>query len=231
MVLLATDTAFAQSGNWEPVKFQLGEVRYTVAGTHAEEFRVRADAKEVLVISQVYEELTDKMILIEGPSLEIDSVRFQLVLGVLQYGNDEVPAWPLSFKTSSTWGHLPVSTGEADTDTLHIPGFWHGLPPLLGFADMWTVEAWLEKNYFEEVRIESYEAQRGFFSQIMADSARYAICCPEYLIQAREKLAKDISDFETFQDLGLEIVYHEMRLEVRGLVAGVPFRHNITHRP
>lgn len=140
--------------------------------------------------------------------------------GFVQYLTDEDPAPSLEFRYQSNWVVIPTHGS-----TLRLPTFLNpeegapDLSKLLGYVDREALEVAIGRRFFFPLKRESLALQSLFWRGLLRDST-YASCCPEYITQARQFLAKASSDFETTADLDLELYHRDTLLRLQILSGG-----------
>lgn len=207
------------------------EINFTMDSLSKEDFEIVEKQDTIFYIKKGYGGIDGKKINFDETNIKNIEAKIKFQFSFLQYTIDDNPAFPISFSKESNWGKLKPENGG-----LQIPSF-HGQPntiqvhEVLGLSNNKDITRWIEKYGFEQIRKESYKHQDTFYRQLMDNQKKYETCCPEYIAQAQKFLKTKIEDFKTTEDLGLELFYNCIVLEIKGqLKDGQEFRKVIVEK-
>ncbi len=142
------------------------------------------------------------------------SARAKFQLEFLQYTTDDKNAFPLDFKYLTSWIKL-----ETENGVIKIPDFNGNsenvkLSSILGFKSNYELSESIAAIFFDSIKNESLSNQKSYYSRILNDKSEYK-CCPEYIKQANSFLATSRNEFNTIEDLKLELNYNVILIEIK----------------
>ncbi|MWP50426.1 MULTISPECIES: hypothetical protein [unclassified Gilliamella] len=185
----------------DPVLIQLGSEKLALKGLNQEDFSLVQKGKTLFIIKQLYLGIDDLQIeFIDNKEQDF------LLTGEIEYGVYQdlidgirnIQFLPFSFKEDiqlhNNKGKFILSTAIKTTPQL---------------------EAICQERYFDEIRKESYLAQKQFYqNEIIDNPEKYKDCCPEYIEYAKKFLSKKERDFHSLQSLFVEIIYKKITLNM-----------------
>jgi len=158
-------------------------------------------------------------------------VKVQCTFGFVQYTIDDNPAYPLSFSKESHWIDLKTENGK-----IYIPDF-HGnsdnprLYKYLGYKGNDEIKKWIASEDFPEIQSESFKEQTEFYTKLIEQKNQYETCCPEYIERATNFLKLEKGDLNSIDDLGIELFYKQIKIELKGRLSnGQEFRNVIIEK-
>jgi hypothetical protein len=206
-------------------------VELIVEGLKKEDFKIVKKGDTTFYLKQAYEGIDGKEITFNEKEFKDVEAKVKFDFSFIQYINDDNPASPLSFRKESEWSGLKVNLGS-----IKIPSFQKSTSTIqvhevLGLSTNKDLVKWIESTHFKEIRKESFDVQTKLYQLIIDTKETYEECCPEYLEEANAFLQSQIEDYNTTEELGLELVYKELTIEITGaLITGEKFRKVIIEK-
>jgi hypothetical protein len=199
----------------------------TIPGITNEDFQVIEKGDSTIYLKQFYEGLSGRKIVPDTTQIKTIKAKCKFTFGFLQYLTDDRVAEPLYFSHETRWINLEVTNGE-----IIIPDFYGNthtqrLYQALGFKTKSGLEQWFEKHHLSTIKTESLKVQTAFYSQLLANKQAYKDCCPEYIRQAGEFLALDKANLNTLKELGLELYYKELTLDIQAELENGEAMHKV----
>ena len=202
----------------------------TISGINEEDFKIQKSSDTISYIKQLYEGIDGKNIAFDTSSFKSIKARIKFDFSFVQYTIDDNPAYPISYSKQSQWKQL--NRGE---DEIEIPDFNGNtqnirVHELLGYSNFEELNNSFNQD-FTTIKQESFKEQSEFYRNLIQNKSRYEECCPEYITQAEKFLKTKITDFNSTDDLGLELYYKSMVIEVTGkLRNGTNFKRIIIEK-
>jgi hypothetical protein len=212
----------AQGQSRPPEKAQIAidfqELKLIIADIKPGDYETTVRGDSAVVKSRLYEAIDGKSVHIENKGANNLTARISFEVGILQYYNDDVRASPLDFLYKTGWTPIAVTT-----NAIRLPQYSDNYENVvkihehLGYADRGAFERFLETSFFQKIKDESYSRQKRFYEWVLKERrSDYEKCCPEYIVQANEFLARKPSDFGKLDDLAIEIYVPKLVLEISG---------------
>lgn len=125
------------------------------------------------------------------------------------------PAYPISYSKETNWIDLECVMGRIIIPDMYGNTNHKRIYEKLNFSSYEELNNWVVLDDFEKIRRESYNEQKTFFRNILDNQTDWE-CCPEYIDQAKNFLNSDLNDYKSIGDLGLELFYKTMTIEIFG---------------
>jgi hypothetical protein len=142
-----------------------------------------------------------------------DVIFHTIVFGLNQHLTDETEGYKLDFRFK-----IPEIKLEGNNNIFIMKGLSE-----IKTQNGSSIEDFIQQNYWETIRNNSYKIQKEFFKNVVLDKD-YSY---EYKRQASEFLKKKKSDFKTLDDLQVEIIREkiELKLDTKGLRKRIVFTY------
>ena len=193
------------------------EFSFNIEDLQQEDFEIIEKTDTIYYIKKLYEEIGGKHIQFNPKVFKNVTAKIQFNLGFVQYTIDDNPAYPLDFTKRSKWSSLKVKEG-----IIEIPDFHENAGQII---------KQIESEDFKLIKAESIQEQTDFFQNLIQHKKQYENCCPEYIEQANGFINTPVSDLDSIDKLGLELIYKQMIIEINGLLSdGRKFRQVIIEK-
>lgn len=192
-----------------------------------EDFEIIKSTDTISYIKQLYEGIDGKSIVFDKKSFNSINARIKFEFSFIQYTIDDNPAYPISYSKQSHWNQLKSFDGKID-----IPDFYGNtenirVHELLNYSNFEEFQKSFNQD-FKVIKRESISEQTKFYKNLVQNKSSYEKCCPEYINQAETFLKTKVADFNSIGELGLELYYKSIVIEVTGkLINGGNFKRII----
>ncbi len=195
-----------------------------------EDFKIIRSSDTTFYLKQLYEGIDGKSIQYDKNSFNSISARIKFNFSFLQYTIDDSPAYPISYSKQSPWAKLTPVDGS-----IEIPGFYGSVNSnkLYERLNHLNFKSFMEEFYqdFEIIKRESIRKQTEFYTKLLQNKLEYKKCCPEYIIQAENFIKRKNSDYTSIDELGLELFYKSIMIEITGsLIDGRSFKRILVEK-
>lgn len=207
------------------------EISFEIKGLDNEDFEIITRNDTTFYHRQITEDIDGKNIEYDDAKISKLSAKIKFGFGFLQYTTDDNPASPIQFNKETEWLNLKVENG-----IIRIPDFYGNsknikISEILGFKNNNKVTEWIMLQNFEEIKLKSIEQQANFYNKLLKNRKQYNSCCPEYIEQAEDFLNTQAKEFNTINDLHLELFCNSILIEITGKTkSGEVFRKIITNK-
>lgn len=200
----------------DSVKHTGKEIRFLILKISEEDFDVVERNDTTYYLKQLHEGIEGKDVIFDQSLVSAISAKIRFDFGFLQYTIDDSPASPLEYIKKSKSSELQIKEG-----VIEIPDFYGNsenrkVYEALGFQDRKKLIEWIAGEDLEELKKESIQAQTNFYQAILKEKSQYESCCPEYIQQANAFLSSQAKYKKSVDELGLELTYHSMTIDIAG---------------
>ncbi|MDO5969563.1 hypothetical protein Q4Q35_07075 [Flavivirga aquimarina] len=202
----------------------------TIHGLNAEDFKIIKSTDTIFYLKQLYEGIDGKTVGYDENSFTAIKAKVIFDFSFVQYTIDDNPAYPIAYSRQSEWTELNCINGE-----IEIPDFYGNtqsrrVHEQLNYPNFEEFKKSFNQD-FEIIKRESIDEQSDFYKNLIQNKSRYVECCPEYITQAETFLKTNITDFNSIDELGLELFYKSIVIEVTGkLINGKNFKRIIIEK-
>jgi len=143
--------------------------------------------------------------------LKPKTVMIKFEFGFNQYTIDDSPAQSLDYSKLTSWYDLNSNTSKVAIPVLNNNAQKLSVIKLMKLQGAAALRDWLAKDNTNEIKAQSLQMQEIIYNKILANKAKYAQCCTEYITQA--KLFHDTKNTIEFKDLGLELIIKKVFIQ------------------
>lgn len=212
------------------VRIEFPELVLTVEDVESDNFDVTFGKRTATIKPRTLEIIDGNKVRIEQSQITGVSARIRFDIGFLQYLTDDVRASPLDLAHQTGWTAVDILNNE-----IQLPQFYKNKENVievykqLGFQSEQDFLGAVEAEHLKKVKAISYRLQKEYFTNLVRrDRSRYEQCCPEIIKQAEQFLSRPLSEFSTFERLGIEIYLQKLTLEIDGFdKAGKPLKFSV----
>lgn len=192
------------------------DFKFAINNPRKEEFEIEERNDTIFYIKKTYEGIVGKSLRFDTSQIHWISAKIKIDFGSLQYTIDDNPAYPIEFVQQGELVNI-----EIKKDIIEIPDFYGNtnnrkIFEMFGFKSNEEIVKSIELESFESIKSESLKNQAIFFKTLLEKKDQYEVCCPEYLLQARAFLKSKESDFNSTNELGLELIIKGLTIEIKG---------------
>jgi hypothetical protein len=204
---------------------------FKVAKVDEEDFTVVERNDTTYYLKQLHEGLDGKKIQFDQSQVSDLSAKIRFDFGFLQYTIDDNTALPLGYTKQSKWADLKVKVGVIEIPDFNGNSTNTTVYETFGFKNTEQLLEWIAGNELEEIKKKSIQAQTNYYQTLLQDKNQYESSCPEYIQQANAFLNSHSQDKKSIAELGVELTYNSMTIDVEGqLKSGQKFHQVIVEK-